>query len=427
MLLHLVTFPWAATRTSRERKCRMRQGNRIMNLMPRRHMSRDKLVLISLCLFVFICGYSSVSAANYPSWWTNRGVIADVAVTNDFAAVNAGQLKWFALKAKEELDEKLAGGAGPAVNALIASFTSSNNYLAVNAGQLKSVAAPFWARLAEVTNSCPWPVTGTNVNDFALVNIGQVKNMFSFDLLGGLFSGDSDFDGMPDSWEQQIVNASFVDNIEKVDHVLAGDDFDGDGVSNMDEYRFGASPVDKNSVPPLVGFMQTEMNSGTNLIVNVPLKLYPATSASVQIRVYIAGGVAVNGIDYSYTNQLVVFASGQTNKQVSITILNNNNYTTGKTISLGIDQLVGPAIINVTACRQVLTIGSNVIDTDGDGLPNWWELKYYGNITNAVATANSGVTGWNNLDCYNRQADPTKPVQSDSLNILKLKVETVLR
>jgi hypothetical protein len=47
-------------------------------------------------------------------------------------------------------------------------------------------------------------------------------------------------------------------------------------------------------------------------------------------------------------------------------------------------------------------------DTDGDGLPDWWESRYYGSITNAPpqgATPN----GFNNLQCYWLGLDPTNP------------------
>ena len=68
---------------------------------------------------------------------------------------------------------------------LISGFTASNNYYGVNVGQLKNVAQPFWARLIEegYTNSPPW-TTNTTADDmdYAAVNIGQVKNAFSFDI-----------------------------------------------------------------------------------------------------------------------------------------------------------------------------------------------------------------------------------------------------
>ncbi|OGV64291.1 MAG: hypothetical protein A2283_13635 [Lentisphaerae bacterium RIFOXYA12_FULL_48_11] len=203
-------------------------------------MDRDKFVLISLCVSALICGYNTVFASDYPSWWTNRNVISTSAITNDFAAVNAGQLKWIAVKAKEELDEKLAGGAGTGVNALVGSFTSSNNYLAVNAGQLKNVAAPFWTRLIEAgyTNTYPWTTnTTTDDMDYAAANIGQLKYAFSFELEGFL-GMDSDGDGMSDSWENQYFGSLSQ---------CAFGDYDFDGLNNLAEKHNNTNPTESDS------------------------------------------------------------------------------------------------------------------------------------------------------------------------------------
>ncbi len=54
---------------------------------------------------------------------------------------------------------------------------------------------------------------------------------------------DSDNDKLPDSWEWQVVDADHSDAITTVGQVLPGDDFDGDGRSNMFEYLTGTSPV----------------------------------------------------------------------------------------------------------------------------------------------------------------------------------------
>ena len=47
---------------------------------------------------------------------------------------------------------------------------------------------------------------------------------------------DSNADGLPDEWEQMLVNNS-GGTLTDISQVRPGDDFDGDGVSNLDEYR----------------------------------------------------------------------------------------------------------------------------------------------------------------------------------------------
>jgi hypothetical protein len=47
-------------------------------------------------------------------------------------------------------------------------------------------------------------------------------------------------------------------------------------------------------------------------------------------------------------------------------------------------------------------------DTDADGLPDWWESRYYGSITNALPQG-AAANGFNNLQCYQLGLDPTNP------------------
>ena len=57
---------------------------------------------------------------------------------------------------------------------------------------------------------------------------------------------DADGDGLPDAWEQQIVDADPGDAIATIDDVLPGDDFDGDGITNEDEFNAGTSPTSQD-------------------------------------------------------------------------------------------------------------------------------------------------------------------------------------
>ena len=58
-------------------------------------------------------------------------------------------------------------------------------------------------------------------------------------------------------------------------------------------------------------------------------------------------------------------------------------------------------------------------DADGDGLPDAWELAYFGNTTNAVATADADGDGLSNRDEYLAGTDPT-----NALSVLKIVLTT---
>lgn len=123
-----------------------------------------------------------------PSWWSQRGVLVENAQPDDYAPANQGQLKNIAKAAAAEMDARLSGGAGDELHALITSWSVpgavTNDFAPVNLGQLKAVAKPFYDRLIAVglTDFYPWLSSSNPADDFAVANIGQVKNVFSFQI-----------------------------------------------------------------------------------------------------------------------------------------------------------------------------------------------------------------------------------------------------
>ena len=189
-----------------------------------------RVALFAVCA-LFAALWNSAIAS--PAWWTARGVLeTGSVVSTDYAPVNLGQLKWMATNACAELDEKLVGGAGSAVHAIVDAFSTSNNYVTASVGQLKHVAKPFYDRLIAVgyTNSCPWTATYADDLDWAIANIGQLKRVFDF---APEQQADSDADGMSDEWEM----GWFGD----LTHGPSADE-DGDGLTNLEESLIGANP-----------------------------------------------------------------------------------------------------------------------------------------------------------------------------------------
>jgi hypothetical protein len=116
-------------------------------------------------------------------------------------------------------------------------LTAKDDYVAINLGQLKAVAAPFYNRLIEIgyTGFYPWSSSPETkpADDFALANIGQVKNIFSFDVVD-FATVDSDNNGLADAWERTYFRQIGVD---------PGFDADNDGLVNLQEYRLGTHPL----------------------------------------------------------------------------------------------------------------------------------------------------------------------------------------
>jgi len=57
----------------------------------------------------------------------------------EYAVVNSTQLKHMASKARDAMNDFLPGGAGTNINTLVDSLQNTNNYAAINLGQLKYV------------------------------------------------------------------------------------------------------------------------------------------------------------------------------------------------------------------------------------------------------------------------------------------------
>ena len=65
----------------------------------------------------------------------------------------------------------------------------------------------------------------------------------------------------------------------------------------------------------------------------------------------------------------------------------------------GLQLLVGDAVVDYW---------KGTLDTDHDGLPNWWESRYFGSPTSALASA-AAANQFSNLQCYWLGLDPTNP------------------
>lgn len=191
----------------------------------------------AVALFLVCLGARTGAAAGYPQWWISRGVVdTNAAITNDFAMVNLGQVKWMVSNAYDELEQYLPGGAGASIADLVAGFSLTNNYCAVNIGQIKNIAAPFYDRLIDECYCAgyPWTATVSDDLDFAAANIGQVKNVFSFNL-----TADSDSDSLYDWWEAHHFGG--------ITNEIGAGDYDGDGLSNAEEYGRRTDPVDPDT------------------------------------------------------------------------------------------------------------------------------------------------------------------------------------
>lgn len=144
--------------------------------------------VITLLLFASLTLQTMQAAA--PGWWSTQGVFKPQAQADDYAALNQGQLKLLASKARLQMELSLPGGAGSAITQMINQWRlarpQTDDYSVVNVGQMKKVARPFYERLAGLNLlTLPTWINGAgagNADDYAAANLGQAKGIFSFTL-----------------------------------------------------------------------------------------------------------------------------------------------------------------------------------------------------------------------------------------------------
>ncbi len=185
---------------------------------------------------------SATAVAPGPAWWDSQTVLDPYALADDFAAANTGQLKYMATKAAAAMEADYPGGAGPDIQALIASWNPTpgvmrDDYLAINQGQLKAVATLFYSRLGQPP---PWAGSSGVHDDYQLVNLGQLKHVFSFSLhsrtvgQGATQIPAATLAAALAQWQALPVKPA----------ASSADDFDGDGIPNLQEYLMGAPLFD---------------------------------------------------------------------------------------------------------------------------------------------------------------------------------------
>lgn len=124
-------------------------------------------------------------------------------------------------------DSAIDGGGGVQAGPDVKALSSTANFLLESNGVDEVVL-----RFAPLSG-----VLGNAVhNQFFLIN--------GFEIVG---QDDADNDGLPDSYEQQIIDADPGDALSSIEDVLPDDDYDGDGSSNENELARKTDPTDDDS------------------------------------------------------------------------------------------------------------------------------------------------------------------------------------
>jgi len=178
---------------------------------------------------------------------------------------------------------------------------------------------------------------------------------------------DFDGNGLDDDWEVKYFGHIGVDPWA---------DPDGDGIPNIQEYVAGTSPIDANSA-----FRITSITTdGSNVVVDFTTlsnKLYALESADDPRR--------------SKWNTVAADVPG-----------------TGGIVTVTDPGAVGP--VNRYYRARLLTL-TTPLDTDGDGLPDSWELQYFGDLSK-TGSDDPDNDGMSNLQEFVAGTDPTNAMSA---------------
>jgi predicted lipoprotein with Yx(FWY)xxD motif len=157
----------------------------------------------------------------------------------------------------------------------------------------------------------------------------------------------------------------------------------------------------------------------------IAITLLPAATDVVQVSLSVVGGTAHNGTDYTFTNQIVTFSTAETNRNIDVPIFVDGPGEPTESIVFRLDALTGPAAMG-TPIQTAVWITDSFGDSDSDGLPDAWEIQFFGNL-DQVAGGDPDGDAVNNLTEFRQGRHPMAGAVADTNNVLKLNVITPLR
>lgn len=128
--------------------------------------------------------------------------------------------------ARCEISGPLNPGVNFALRAYLDDNQSTNLYTpqAVHSGDIVSIVVQDMYGLKTIMESNAVP------------NVGKPGDILLINVTAGT---DTDGDGIPDEWEQEIIDYGENPAVSNLESVVGSDDYDGDGQSNIDEYHAG--------------------------------------------------------------------------------------------------------------------------------------------------------------------------------------------
>jgi hypothetical protein len=205
-----------------------------------------------------------------------------------------------------------------------------------------------------------WSNAAFGIDQYSATNTFVVTGAANIRALFRCIYIDYDLDGIEDDWENQIINYNTNDTIQTIEDVLPDDDFDGDKLSNLNEFINETDPCNQDSDGDLL----------TDYLEVVVFKTNPNTADT-------------DGDDLSDYDEILLY-----NTDPSDYDTDDDGWSDGEEITMGTDPLTYDDDINA------------------DGIPNQWEKEFFG-TNHVLALDDSDQDGQNNINEYISGTNPT--------------------
>lgn len=190
-----------------------------------------------LLLLALVCA-ASIPASAYPPAPFHRiyGIVRDA--SGSAISTGAGTIILSGAGNVEIIRCASGTNIGPGINySLSVPMDSGASALLYTVSALRPLL-PFTIRVViGGVSYVPIEMTG------AAWSIGEPSATTRIDLTLGI---DSDGDGLPDQWEQGLIDGDTTGRLHSLADVNPNDDLDGDGLTNLQEYLAGTYALDRN-------------------------------------------------------------------------------------------------------------------------------------------------------------------------------------
>lgn len=125
------------------------------------------------------------------------------------------------------------------------------------------------------------------------------------------------------------------------------------------------------------------------------------------------GGTATAGSDYATITGPITIAAGSATKTVTVTPVDDAGVEPAETVVLTIAAGSGYNVGSPSSATVTIADNDNaVVDADGDGLPDDWEITHFGNTTSQNASGDPDNDGADNGEEFLAGTDPMDPAST---------------